>query len=372
MRIVLASDLHVHNWPDFSRSEGGLPSRLANCVNVLEDIRLYCGTHAIGVVVLGGDIFHKRGVVFTQPYNLVVAVLARMKEDGITVLAVDGNHDHANKTGTIHTLQALEAAGLVACVSVKDGWINWSLETDDDALVVSGFSYCDSRQVFEQRLEESAADYKRHYKGTQRIGVFHHGFTGARVGTALEYVVKEDVDPGILDGHAFAYIFSGHYHARQTIGGLSHATYIGSPLEHVRGEDGQDKGFLVYDTSTCAFDLVKLDRPRFVKLTQTMLDTVDPFEWPVSGNYVDVHYEELPVSWEETEKFLWRLGASGVRPVPLASKHAPKTARLAVDPTLDTKTVLTRYVEHRKEDTKGIDPAELLRLGLDLFDRAQE
>lgn len=380
MKIALISDLHCHPWQEFSTLQGKekINDRLNDCLQVFEDVRLYCAEHAIGVIVIGGDLFHKRGVLYTQTYTEVVKKLARIKLDGFQVLCVDGNHDHANKAGTVTAVEGLWEAGLVEGINVGHGWENWHLEVGSESVVVTGFSYCDSRALFSKRLEEAGKEYNSLYPRTPRIGVFHHGFAGARVGTALEYVVKEDIQPSELKGHSFDYVFSGHYHQRQQIGSLYNAMYIGSPLEHTRGDGGQEKGFLVVDTAARAHEdyvtFVPLKRPRFVRVTQEMIDKVDPVKWGTTGNFVDVLYEEVPGGIEAFSDFLIKTtGARGVKPVLVRSKTVA-TVRLAVDPTLDTKTVLKRYLEYRKEDIDKakLDPKALLALGLDIMNKATE
>lgn len=371
MRIALVSDIHIHDWTEFRVIEGGVPSRLAHCVDVLEDVRVYCNENDISVVCIVGDVFHKRNVIYTRPYQMVVEKLAQMKRDGLVVLAVDGNHDHADKIGSVHTIDTLWSAELVTqAVPVQDGWANWFIEGDSEALVISAFSYCDDRKVLEQRMDKASRDYSKNYDSAKRIGLFHHGFKGARVGSALEYIVKEDIDPTQVAGF-FDFVFSGHYHGRQNIGGMENALYLGSPLQHVRGEGKEEKGFTVYDSGTNTATLVSLDRPRFVKLTQQFLaNKRDKAARRISGNFVDFHYEVMDPNIT-TE--LHRLGACGVKLVPHRSrKSTPNERRLEVDPTLDTKTVLKRYLKYRKTDIAHLDQAELLRIGLDLYNNGDE
>lgn len=368
MKIALISDIHVHNWQEFSEPGERGPTRLLDCVQTLRDVRDHCVDHGVGVVVIGGDLFHKRGVLYTQAYNLVVEELAQMKRDSVTVFMVDGNHDHADKAGRVHAVSALASAGLVQSIDIAYGFENWHISSDDDSdtLVITGMSYCDGRDRFEQRLEAAGKEYAEEYDGEPRIFVFHHGFKDARVGTALEYQVKEEIDSTVLKTHAFDYAFSGHYHTRQRIGALANGTYIGSPLEHMRGDGGTHKGFMVYDSNTKRADVVKLDRPRFVKLTQAQVDDKD--YGIVQGNFVDVQLEDMPKKPDSLLAAIRKAGARGVKLVPVRkTKASPTATRLAIDLTMDTKTVLETYVDHTKPD---LDRAEVLRVGQALIDQA--
>jgi DNA repair exonuclease SbcCD nuclease subunit len=365
MKLVLLSDLHVHPWQEFARTtKRGVNDRLLDCVSVLSDVRTYCEEQSIGTVVFGGDLFHKRGVVYTLPYNLVVAELVKFKESRIRFLCVDGNHDHADKAGTTHAIQALAAAGLVRMVPSR-GWKNYAI----DDLCVTLFSYCDNREEFITRVEAAERDWHQSTMvTTDRIGVFHHGFKGARVGAGLEYVVKEEIDGTTLNDYKFSSVFSGHYHARQSIAGLRRGSYIGSPLEHSRSDRGGDgKGFLVYDARKGTTKLVPLRRPRFLSFTQEELDLTT-----VEGHFVDVTYEAG--SKEELERLLAKAGARGWRVQPLERPKKAVSVRLKVDPGLDPKALLEKYLRYKKADLKaqGLDQEETLNTGLDLLSKAHE
>lgn len=364
MKILIFSDAHIHTWAEHSRDD----SRLHHCISVLRQIREYCVHHKIKLVLFGGDLFHKRGVLYTLPYNLVVKELAAWKAAGLTLLANVGNHDAADRLAKVHALQALESAGLLYTVG-DDGWANWSiraLEGFDDEVEITAISYC--AEAGELRRRVDAALTARGKVSVPTIGLFHHGFRGARVGTSLEYIVKEDADPDLYT-KLFDTLLSGHYHAFQEIGSLGNAWYIASPMEFVRGETGP-KGFIVLDTKNPKkLERVMLDLPRFVKLMGHQIADDDfDIEAHVKGNFVDMVFEELPVKWEALERTLKKLGAAGIRACPTRADKLQKSSRLAVDPTMGDRQLLEAYMEH-----VGVDPSErddLLRSGLSLIEEA--
>ena len=373
MKIALVSDLHIHNWREFTEPGKGdaPPSRLADCADVLSEILEHCLAFHIGTVVIGGDLFHKRGVQYTQPYNLVVNALAKFKRHDIAVLIVDGNHDHADRAGRVHVVQALRAAELVQSISPAYGFENWHLSSDDssDELVITGLAYCDGRALFDERLAQAEVEYQLEYDGVDRIYVCHHGFAGARVGSALEYMVKEEIDAAkAFKSYDYDMVFSGHYHQRQLIAREPDMMYIGSPLEHMRGDSGPNpKGFIVYDSTTKAHEVITLNRPRFVTLTQADLDAKRYDE--VKGNFIDVRYEGLAKSPADTNAMFRKLGARGVHLVPVRKTRATATSRLDVDLTTDRTTLLTEYIKHAKPT--DLDAAALLALGQELLDQVQ-
>ncbi len=355
MKIAVFSDAHIHAWSEHSHED----SRLHHCISVLRQIREYCVKHGIRTVLFGGDLFHKRGVLYTLPYNLVVEELARWRKAGILLYANVGNHDAADRLAKIHSLQALESAGLLRTVGAE-GWVQWSF---GEGVFVTAIAYCSDATELRRRFG-MALESRQDADGDASIGLFHHGFRGARVGTSLEYIVKEDADADVY-AKEFMVMFSGHYHAHQEIGTQGNAWYVGSPMEFVRGETSP-KGFLVLDTIEAEIDRIDLDLPRFVKLTRAeIVDDDFDMEAHVKGNFVDVVFDSLPMPWASIEAVIRKLGAEGVRACPTRADTLPKSSRLQVDPTMGDRQLLEAYMDH-----VGVDPSErsdLLRVGLSLI-----
>ena len=352
MQLVIFSDLHVHAFPEF-----GAESRLQDCISVLSDIRAYCIANGVKHVIFGGDLFHKRGVIYTRLYVQVANELLAFRDAGIAFYAVDGNHDHEDSEGTTHALQPLMAGKLICGIGRKGFRV-----IKVGGVCITLFAYCDSRDVLASRLK--AVRQRLKIESRRHIGVFHHGFKGARVGSVLEYEVKEPIDARKLRlDKFFGLVLSGHYHTHQPIDGIRNGWYIGSPLEHTRSDRAEEhKGFLVVDTKTLRFKRMELHRPRFVtiKVGDELTD--------VKGNFVDVTYERADDALEQTLAQLKELGARGINPIPLAKAKVVMQRRLNVSPTLSPHKVLRRYVRHKRRDAKkqGLDRGALLRLGLAL------
>ena len=368
MRVLLASDLHVHAWTEFATTTAeGLNSRMMDCLRVLDDMIAYTQTHSVGAIVLGGDIFHRRGVIYTSAYNEVLKRLRGFA--GHTVFIVDGNHDHATKIGSIHAVESLALSGSCVGIDPALGWRNLAV----NGLVLTGFSYCDSREVLARRVDAAQKEYDEHFSGDPRIGIFHHGFKGAAVGASLEYVVREDIDVEPLV-ERFDMLFSGHYHRRQFINNNERAVYIGSPLEHVRGDGHVDhkKGFLVYSSTKMNFKIKSVEAPRFVKLNQWLIETTDEQSMIelVHGNFVDVSYTDLGTDWLTFATQLQDYGARGIKQLPTpVVKAATAGPRLDVDLAMTPTEIMKRYIKHTQ--TEG-DAKDLLRKGLAYYNQAGE
>jgi DNA repair exonuclease SbcCD nuclease subunit len=250
-------------------------------------------------------------------------------------------------------------AGLVDAVSSRKGWRVWAC----DGVDIAAFNFCDDRARLMRRVDKALATVD----ASHVVGVFHHGFKGARTGSSLEYVVKEDIDVTPF-ARSFDFVFSGHYHGRQIIDKRNNTMYIGSPMQHVRGEDA-NKGFLVYDSETRTVTPVALDRPQFVSITQEELSSAKAgVERIVRGNFVDLHYERWDASFSTQ---LQQLGAVGVKLLP-TKRQVEMKKRLNIDPSLSASKVIKRYVAYKKNSLKGVDRKALLRVGLDLYNKGSE
>lgn len=349
MRFVLFSDLHVHRFAEF-----GADSRMNDCISVLKDVRNYCIKNSVWHVFFGGDLFHVKGVVHTKPYVMVAEELKAFKDAGVTFYAVDGNHDHENQDGSVHAMQPLIAGGLVKGVGAKGYRV-----VEVGQRRVAMFSYCDSRDVLAARIRKSLR------KGSVDVALFHHGFKGARVGSSLEYEVKEPIDARKLNlNKLFKLVFSGHYHTHQRIVGCKRGWYVGSPLEHTRSDRCEEpKGFLDVDLAKMTFKRVPLSYPRFV--------SVNAWEEPanVAGNFVDIVYKTADGSLDAYIERVRALGARGVNPVALPQLKAKQTRRLNVSPELAPGKVLKRYVKHKRREIRKskMDRGELIKLGMELL-----
>ncbi len=364
MKLVFFSDLHTHSWPEHNPEK-----RLQECISVLTEIREYCIDHGIRDVFFGGDMFHKRGVLFTRAYAQVTRELWLFKKKFITFYAVDGNHDHEDREGQVHALQPLMDGGLVQGIDCMKGWRN----IDRGEVVVSMFSYNDSYSELKRRVRAAAKDATD--DDVPHISLFHHGFKGARVGSTLEFVVKEPISAKKLKlDTRFDLNLCGHYHAHQRIKGLKNGWYIGSPLEHTRCDYSDDeerfKGFLVVDTDDVTnFERVPLNRPRFLKLSVSGEFEFEPDL--VRGNFVDLHYGDTAML-QAMQHTLEGLGARAVKPIPLPKAKTTTKKRLDVDPTLEPKQVLKRYLKYKRKEAQEVPCSrkELISMGLELLHEA--
>jgi DNA repair exonuclease SbcCD nuclease subunit len=240
------------------------------------------------------------------------------------------------------------------------------------------FAYCDNATELKARIKEAVRERaEMEVPEAYGVGLFHHGFKGARVGSSLEYEVKEPIDAAKLKLTSyFDFVWSGHYHSHQAIEGCDGAGwYIGSPLEHTRSDTSigpVEKGFVEMtihpgEREPQQWRVVPLNRPRFIKL----LPTEDVVDEQLKGNFVDVYYEEADGRHEERLAMVRLAGARGVTSVALPRERKVEK-RLDVSPELDPAKVVSRYVKHKTKDDEDLDRRALVRIGRDLIRDAEQ
>lgn len=241
MTLAVSGDLHLHPFSDHAKTtEKGENTRLLEIVKAIE--WMFATTIKKGGkdFIIAGDTFHVRKDVPTVALDAMGRLLYNVK-DSLTVHILVGNHDLNVNTSDTSVMALAGSANIInkPCVQrIDNQWIGFLPWTDDQQSVAKAF------KLF--RKEEAG------------LVVGHLGIDGAKLGPANIEI------PGhvkIEDGHGFKAILLGHYHKHQQVS--DKVWYIGSPLQHSRGEAGEKKVFALWDGKKPTF-IENTFSPRFV------------------------------------------------------------------------------------------------------------
>jgi hypothetical protein len=275
-RFVVFSDLHLS------------PRTLPTCLSVLAAVRDAAAERRAGVVFLG-DWWHVRGALPVEPLNAVLRELASWPSHGVQggLILLPGNHDQVDPLGKTHALTPLAAAlgpERAHCFDAPAVWRGavWCPYRRDPSVVRAAL-----REAAEAEEEQVAA------------AMLHADVKGARVNAAWQARAGLDADALFppLSGEGgggsnsssssssspIRRVYSGHYHLPHDVEGLFPSaaavsapaasgrrgrrsaasaatsslspesplpptvTYIGSPYQVSRAEEGQRKRLLVLD-----------------------------------------------------------------------------------------------------------------------------
>lgn len=225
MRLIFA-DIHCANHKDFGDIlENGRNARLQACLDVLEEILLFCTRNQITHVDFLGDLFHTKDRIDTVVYDAVFDIIEKFGLVGINLYLLAGNHDQALKDGSITSLKPLRNIKNITIIT--------------EPCIIGDTYYIPYQDKWKNRLlSNMEAKYL----------MLHQGITEAAVGPS-NYFIGTGIS--FLELKKYEKVFVGHYHRYQKFGN----TYIvGSPIQHNFGERGEKKGFLLlHDNSRVEF-----------------------------------------------------------------------------------------------------------------------
>lgn len=268
--FLIVSDLHIEEYSKFAQVHpNGMNSRLFWSVDILDQIFEYGEAHGIKTLAIGGDVFHKRGVISVAAYDATFNKLLKLLNAGWFVFSIVGNHDQATKSGEINALRPMP-------MTVVDFSEIIELPGGTRAGCIS---FCETPSKFLNELEKISKEKPDFY-------LIHQGVNSALIAgdeiLSRHETNREDIRS--ITGQD-PWIFSGHYHIQQHID--ERFVYVGSatPMDF---SDTTPKGFLHFSKE--GVKQIESRAPKFVTLDTTGPEGCDLEKDPI-GNYVRVIYE---------------------------------------------------------------------------------
>lgn len=229
-KLLLFSDLHLHNWSYGATYENGWNTRLLDQKKVGDQIVELAKIHKVDYVIFLGDLFHTHGRVEAGPLKvageLFHSLLDEVEQRSGKVYCLKGNHDLGRETSSVDWLKDLG-------VHVID-------DVGIDMDINAGFiSYCDDEETFDRRREQLNRSYLSYW-------FCHQGVKYMPVGS--DFVIpneflSSDKLPKTQD---FKMCVTGHYHSHKNVSG--NIVVIGSPMQFNWADKGEERGCIILDT----------------------------------------------------------------------------------------------------------------------------
>jgi len=279
MRILVFSDLHLHNWPYGSTLLDGMNSRLLDGFNVMVQIAEYINDHPVDSCVFAGDLFHTHGKIDSAVLKVAYEGMNRISQHLIRpcdMYVLVGNHDTSDKTMKIHNLHWMEAMG----VNVVD--FPWHNRHNGLPRELSFLPYTEDKEVIKTFFKKAAE------KGDTTC-FMHQGIAEVPMGSGflINEIFTLDMIPDEIK-----HVYTGHYHQHTRV--ADNATIIGNTMPISWSDEGSTKGFLIVDTETGEIEQIETDAPKFV--TYDMINALRPGRKSpvlIDGNFVRVtSYED--------------------------------------------------------------------------------
>ena len=312
MKILIFSDLHLHNWPYGSNLIDGMNSRLLDGFNVMTQISEYIEDNPVDMCVFGGDLFHTHGKIDSAVLKVAyegMSIIHDSLNRQFNMIILVGNHDTSDKSMKVHNLHWMKALGIN--VVDKPQHTGFSPDTAYVRSAYTNFSflpYTEDKDVIKQFFKD-AAKKQGTSLGTENgiVCFMHQGIAEVPMGSGflIDEIFTLDMIP-----YKVKHVFTGHYHTHTRVS--DKATVIGSTMQLNWSDEGSTKGFLIVDTDTGEIEQIESVAPKFV--TYDMVNALRlgrKHPVVVEGNFLRVtSYEEK--FKEDIRKMLTEAGARSV------------------------------------------------------------
>lgn len=334
MEFLLVSDLHVDDYAKFSvlDPKTGMNSRLYWCVNIFDQILEYGEKHNVKNLLIGGDIFDKRGAICVQAYDAVYMALLKFLGKDWNIISIVGNHDQAIRSGKVHSLNPLPIE------VIQEYGYSSKLKN------LGGVSFSDNSSDFLNLLKALKLE------GNLEYLLIHQGITGAKI-AGDEILSKEDLrveDIRSIVGEE-TWIFSGHYHIHQKVDDRFY--YIGSSTPKDFG-DKTTKGFLHFKDGK--LKQIESLAPKFI-----VMDAKEIYEKKslIPNNYVKIEYDkEEPKDIADYKPLFYICTKNKV--------DRDYSTRTSIDPESSPLKIISSYINDLRANkalSDNLDDASLLK-----------
>jgi len=354
MKIVAFSDLHAHPFKNGFITEEGRNSRVEDAINVIHQVYEYAQKNDASYVFFGGDLFDRRKSIDVDTFNQVHAAVGEGSLLVPTVM-IPGNHDQANKSGTIHALQRFDTEHCK--VLYQPEWIKL-----DRVTALFGIPYVDDGELIAQAVQMALSERPQWAK--RFILMIHYGVQGAKV-SAADYVIPCELELAHLSPQYWDLILSGHYHIGQQLGSNFH--YIGSAMQHRWDDAGFEKSFIEFNTSDWGITRISTVAPKFVVVSGKTKN------YDVKNSFVRIvrNYEIEESSKKEINKKLALRGALSVEYRVERAIVNTNEERIDFSHEGGPFSVIEDYVKSDIVDHGDLDIDKLFTIGKELIARAQ-
>ena len=256
--------LHTSDWHLGKTLKGH--NRLSEQGEVLDEIVGLAREHDVDAVLVAGDIYDS-AAPSAEAQRLLVRTLLAVRDLGVPVVAIAGNHDHAATFDAYRPLMSEVGIHLIG----TPGTVEITARSTGEAAVVAALPFVHQRYVvraaelvantpvansmsYAQRIQEMLQALANTFRpDAVNIMMAHLTVTGSAFGggeRAAQSIFEYQVPASAFPAEAH-YVALGHLHRRQSIEAACPMHYSGSPIPIDFGEqDNEDVVCLVEATPT--------------------------------------------------------------------------------------------------------------------------
>ena len=314
-KFIVVSDIHFHNWKPHPAN---FKSRLDEQKEFMYYLASYARDNNIKHVFNCGDTFHLANKVDTEVLfsaNQALAEISAATKQ--PVISITGNHDSKQIGTLIHNISASAtqwSCNITICkpIESRDFYLQINSYKDRENCTPTPFSwfaipYTTNKDFL--RLEFRKVEAFKH----PCFVFMHQGVSSVPMGSG--FVIDEIFDPKMIPDNVI-HAFTGHYHSHKKV--APNLTVVGSPMQHTKADEGEDKGFLVVDGETGEYERVLNEiSPKFKTFSWDYVKCFSQMDQAelakeVFNSMIEVVDVPHNVNVDDTRSLLTRMGAYSI------------------------------------------------------------
>lgn len=278
MRAICTGDFHIKN-DELNNIH------VQSILNFLDYITDYYTENNLDYLFVIGDVFHKSSNIKNDAFIPLFMKLFSMKEKGIKMIFIPGNHDIMNiNNDTI--VETFAAFGEV-----------YKKRTD---ITIDGEDFI----FLPYTKKESELP-----KGNGEYLITHISIADFFFDNNFQVDEKIAFKRSLFED--FKMVITGHFHKYQN---RKNIYYIGSPVQIDRKEIGQTKGFGVLDTETETLDFIEYDlAPKYLEISEKDIEQIDKLD--LTNCHVIVRINSKIKDFAKLRYLLFEKGAINIIPI---------------------------------------------------------
>ncbi|WP_298818403.1 metallophosphoesterase family protein [Chloroflexus sp.] len=297
IRMLHLADLHlgVENYGALDPRRG-LHSRLIDYLDRLDEAITVGLDHQIDLCLIAGDIYKNRSPNPTVQREFA-ARIRRLREAGVVVMILTGNHDISPAQGRAHSVEifaTLALEGVIVAdrlrrhrVNTRSGdvqviavpWVTRQMLLTRDEMVGASFTTIEYelRRRIEQFIERAVAERE---PDLPTVLAFHGTVEGAQLGSERAMILGRDLSlpRSVLAQPGVDYVALGHIHRHQALAQQPPVVYPGSIERIDFGEREEPKGCVLVELAPghARWRFVPLSARPFVSIERDLRRSSDP------------------------------------------------------------------------------------------------
>ncbi|NJK80677.1 MAG: exonuclease SbcCD subunit D [Chloroflexaceae bacterium] len=361
IKLLHLADLHI-GVENYGRLDpvSGLHTRLKDYLDRLDEAMSFALDEGVHLVIIAGDIYKNRLPNPTHQREFARRI-GRLREAGIPVFMITGNHDISPAAGRAHSVeifQALAVQGVmvahkprIECIETRAGrvqiiavpWVSrQALLTRDET---QGLTISEIDSLLRQKMNAFIERSIRELDPTIPAVLTLHGtIDGATFGAERAITLGQDLvfARSLVAQPVLDYVALGHIHRHQSLGEHPPIVYPGSIERIDFGEKDEDKGCVLVELAKGAtrWHFKKLDARPFISIEVDVRLSSNPEERiAVAISRHDVQRAVVRVDVRATREQAAALRSEDIRQQ-LEDAHAFFIAAINIEAERETRTRL--------------------------------